>query len=456
MSLTGEPVSQARPTVAKGHTGRWANLGVWGTWLVLALALALLPVIFRSGTSLTMMSLMGISIVFALSYNILLGQTGMLSFGHAVYFGLGAYFTVHAMNAVIAAKLPVPVAVMPLAGGIAGLGFAMLFGWVSTKRSGTAFAMISLGLAELVGSSSLILRSFFGGEEGVSTNRTKLLRVFDFNFGSQIQVYYLIVAWCFVCIVAMYALTRTPLGRICNAVRDNPERVQFVGYNPHVVRYLAFSLAGFFAGYVPGSDAVAYPTGTGKLLKKGQPYTFQMHYISVGTAQTEQTELGLYVSPVPPTYPLQTKSAFSLPFVLGSVSIPASTGDFQLTAQLPASGTLTTNILLYEVSPHMHLRGAAFKYEAIYPGGAREVLASVPNYIFHWQALYRLTQPKYIPRGSRIVCTATWDNTTQNKELMQAYIATGNPSYAPTHGIRFGDQSWDEMFIGYLNYAEVP
>jgi branched-chain amino acid transport system permease protein len=111
-----------------------------------------LPLVFRSGTALTMMSLMGISIVFALSYNMLLGQTGLLSFGHAVYFGLGAYFAVHCMNAVIARGLPVPLPVIPLAGGVGGLAFAIVFGWVSTKRSGTAFAMISLGLAELVGS----------------------------------------------------------------------------------------------------------------------------------------------------------------------------------------------------------------------------------------------------------------------------------------------------------------
>src|SRR5262249_50886477 len=126
---------------------------------------------------------------------------------------------------------------MPLVGGAAGLIFAMLFGWVSTKRSGTPFAMISLGLAELVGSNSLILRSFFGGEEGITTNRPKLLRVLDWSFGPQIQVYYLIAAWCLVCAVLMYALTRTPFGRMCNAVRDNPERAQFVGYNPQMVRF---------------------------------------------------------------------------------------------------------------------------------------------------------------------------------------------------------------------------
>jgi branched-chain amino acid transport system permease protein len=114
------------------------------------------------------------------------------------------------------------------------------------------------------------LRSFFGGEEGVSTNRTKLLRVFDFNFGPQIHVYYLIAAWCFVCIAAMYALTRTPLGRICNAVRDNPERVQFVGYDPHVVRYLAFSLSGFFAGIAGGLAAINFELANSALFGASQ------------------------------------------------------------------------------------------------------------------------------------------------------------------------------------------
>ena len=90
--------------------------------------------------------------------------------------------------------------------------------------------MISLGVAELIASSALILRTFFGGEAGVSANRTKLLKLFGWSFGPQIQIYYLVAAWTLIAVIAMYALTRTPLGRMCNAVRDNPERVQFVGY----------------------------------------------------------------------------------------------------------------------------------------------------------------------------------------------------------------------------------
>lgn len=248
-------------TVRSGLRGRLAAPVVItrnGMWILLAAVFVVLPLVFRSGTALTMMSLMGISIVFALSYNMLLGQTGLLSFGHAVYFGLGAYFAVHCMNAVITAGLPVPLPVIPLVGGLGGLAFAIVFGWVSTKRSGTAFAMISLGLAELVGSSVLILRSFFGGEEGVTTDRTRLLRLFGVSFGQQIEVYYLIAAWCLVCMFLMYKFTRTPLGRMCNAVRDNSERAQFVGYNPQVVRFLAFCASGFFAGVAGGLAAIHF------------------------------------------------------------------------------------------------------------------------------------------------------------------------------------------------------
>ena len=142
----------------------------------------------------TTFSLIGISIIFSLSYNILLGQTGMLSFGHAVYYGLGGFLAIHGINLIAGNKLPVPLPLVPLIGGLPACSSAALLGWVSTQRSGTAFAMISLGVAELVASSALILRTFFGGEAGVSANRTKLLRLFDWNFGSQIQIYYLVAA----------------------------------------------------------------------------------------------------------------------------------------------------------------------------------------------------------------------------------------------------------------------
>ena len=230
----------------------------YALWIAMAIVLVVLPQIFGSGASLTTFSLIGISAIFALSYNILLGQTGMLSFGHAVYYGLGGFMVIHAINIIGANKLSIPLPVVPLIGGLTGLLFAALLGWVSTQRSGTAFAMISLDVAELIASSALILRSFFGGEAGISANRTKLFRVFGWTFGPQIQIYYLVAAWTLIAVIAMYALTRTPLGRMCNAVRDNPERVQFVGYNPHVIRYLAFCFSGFFAGIAGALAAINF------------------------------------------------------------------------------------------------------------------------------------------------------------------------------------------------------
>jgi branched-chain amino acid transport system permease protein len=227
-------------------------------WLAFAALLAIAPLVFKSGTSLTVLSIMGFSIVFALSFNMLLGQTGLLSFGHAVYYGLGGFIAIHAMNAIVRNKYAIPLPVIPLIGGLAGLFFGIIFGWVSTRRAGTVFSMISLGLGELVASSALILRSFFGGEEGITGNRARLAPFLGYKFGPQIEVYYLIAVWCFVCVLAMYAITRTPFGRMCNAVRENPERVQFVGYSPQVVRFIAFCFAGFFAGVAGGLAALNF------------------------------------------------------------------------------------------------------------------------------------------------------------------------------------------------------
>lgn len=227
-------------------------------WLLLALFMAAAPKFFSSSLSLTLMSVMGVMIIFALSYNMLLGQTGLLSFGHAIYYGLGGFVAIHAMNGIIHGHLPISAPFIPLIGGVAGLGFGILFGAVSTKRAGIIFSMISLGLGELVSSSSFILRTFFGGEAGITTNRTKLAPFFGYKFGPQIEVYYLVAVWCFICIVAIYALTRTPFGRICNAVRENPTRVEFIGYSPRVVRFIAFCLSAFFAGVAGGLAAINF------------------------------------------------------------------------------------------------------------------------------------------------------------------------------------------------------
>ncbi|WP_341922656.1 branched-chain amino acid ABC transporter permease [Polaromonas sp. YR568] len=242
------------------------NIGRWLTWGLFALVLAVAPLMFGSGLAMTVLSQMGIAIIACLSYNMLLGQGGMLSFGHAVYTGLGSFLAIHALNSVASGSLPLPVSLVPMVGGLAGVGFAVLFGYVTTRKSGTTFAMITLGLGELVFALSLMIPEFFGGEGGVSGNRVTGSARLGITFGPQIQVYYLIAAYTFVAVGAMFAFTRTPLGRMLNAVRDNPERVEFVGYDTQKVRYIAFIIAGFFAGISGGLAALNFEIVTAEVV----------------------------------------------------------------------------------------------------------------------------------------------------------------------------------------------
>jgi branched-chain amino acid transport system permease protein len=150
------------------------------------------------------------------------------------------------------------------------MGFAILFGYVTTRKSGTPFAMITMGLAELVFAMSLMFSEFFGGEAGVSGNRVAGQALWGITYGPQVQIYYLIALYTFVCVALMYAFTQTPLGRILNAVRDNPERVEFIGYNTQRVRYLSFIIAGFFAGIAGGLGALNFEIVTAEVVGAGR------------------------------------------------------------------------------------------------------------------------------------------------------------------------------------------
>ncbi|WP_343622380.1 branched-chain amino acid ABC transporter permease [Roseateles puraquae] len=242
------------------------NVGRWIIWGLFALVLFVAPRIWTSGLAQTMLTQMGIGVIACLAYNILLGQGGMLSFGHAVYSGMGAFLAIHALNMAGAGTLGIPVSLIPLVGGLAGLVVSALLGYVSTKKAGTPFAMITLGIGELVFALALMLPEFSGGEGGISSNRVIGQPVLGISFGPQIQVYYLAAVYCFICTAAMFALTRTPLGRMLNAVRDNPERVEFVGYDTHWVRFLAFMISGFFAGIAGGLGAINTEIVNGEVL----------------------------------------------------------------------------------------------------------------------------------------------------------------------------------------------
>jgi branched-chain amino acid transport system permease protein len=253
-------------TVKPSAPSSRANWHAKGPWVVFALALLVAPWVFSSNLSVNLLGQMCIAMVACLSYNILLGQGGMLSFGHAVFSGLGAYVAIHTLNMAGGGQLPIPVSLIPLVGALGGLFFAALLGYVTVRKSGTPFAMITLGIGELVFAMSLMFSGFFGGEAGISSNRVVGEAFLGITFGPPRQIYYLIAAYTFLSVLGMYMFTQTPLGRVLNAVRDNPERVEFIGYNAERVRYMAFIVSGFFAGVAGGLAALLFELVTAEVV----------------------------------------------------------------------------------------------------------------------------------------------------------------------------------------------
>ena len=238
----------------------------YGIWWVFALVLLIAPTVFDSSLSRTLLSQMGIAIIVCLSYNMLLGQGGMLSFGHAVYSGMGGFLAIHTLNLVSDGQWWLPVSLIPIAGGLGAALVAVVLGWITTKKAATPFAMITLGVGELVWAMSLMFPEFFGGEGGISGNRVAGAKTFGITYGPQVELYYLIAIYTFVSTALMYAFTCTPLGRMLNATRDNPERVEFVGFNTQMVRYMAFVFAGFFAGISGGLSALNFEIVTAEVV----------------------------------------------------------------------------------------------------------------------------------------------------------------------------------------------
>jgi len=228
-----------------------------GTCLLVT-ALALVPLLLSQGLVNAAIQML-IAALFASAYNVLCGQAGMLSFGHAAYFGVGAFATVHAMNAVGGTGL-LPTPLLPLAGALAGLVIGTFAGWFATQRTGTYFAMITLAIAELLHALAPHLKTLFGGEAGVSAMRQPSLGL---AFGSTTQVYYLTLAWVVACLALLYVFTLTPVGRMALGLRENGHRLSFLGYDVHRLSVMVFSISAMFSGIagalqVVSNEAVNY------------------------------------------------------------------------------------------------------------------------------------------------------------------------------------------------------
>jgi branched-chain amino acid transport system permease protein len=226
----------------------------WRIFRVFAVLILVLPLPFDSIVVVPVLIQVYVAIILSLSYNMVLGQTGLLSFVHAIYFGFGGFAAVHALRFAGSGELPVSVPFIPLFGAVMGLVMAATMASFTARRTGMAFAMITLCLVELVIASGSILGRFYGG----GVDRTLPPAFFGQNFVSDLSVYYVTSVWMIICIAGMAFFARSPLGRLSNAVRDNAERVEFVSFDPWVVRFAAMSASGIFAGIAGSLFAIAY------------------------------------------------------------------------------------------------------------------------------------------------------------------------------------------------------
>lgn len=196
------------------------------------------------------------------------------------------------------------------------------------------------------------------------------------------------------------------------------------------------SFGQWVSAYAPGMPPDAMLPGQGRLLQAGSDVVLQMHYTASGKAAADQTRIGFVFAKEPVRERVVTMASSNGKFV-----IPPGAPDFEVQSTF----TLREDAKLVSLLPHMHLRGKAFEMRAAYPSGETEVLLNVPRYDFNWQLIYRPTEQKLLPKGTKIECTARFDNSANNKN---------NPD--PSAAVRFGEQSWEEMMIGFFDVAVAP
>ncbi len=194
----------------------------------------------------------------------------------------------------------------------------------------------------------------------------------------------------------------------------------------------------FLEGYAPGkTDVTVFPEGTGVMIPKGHKLVMQMHYTTFGKEVVDKTRVGLWFHDETPDYKFLTKSVS-----LGGPNLVIEPNDIE--HKMNFQHVFEHDMMLYALRPHMHYRGKSFRFSVIYPDGKRETLMNVPNYNFAWQPTYRLSEPKFLPAGSRVITDGVFDNSEYNP---------GNPD--PNVTVKGGAQSWDEMFIGYFTYTDL-
>lgn len=252
-----------------------------GMFLSIALIAYSIPPLLGNPASVLSFNQMGIAVILAVSYNLLIGNTGLLSLGHAAYFGFGGFFAVRVIHSISLGDSLISLPFIPLFGGLAGLLGAVILGSFTTKRGGLIFAMLSFAMAELVLASSSVFGRFYGG----SIDRTEIPTFFGLDFQSDIQVSYVVWTWVLICLLGAAFFNASPLGRLTKAAGQNDERIEYIGYSQHKLKYVTFCVSGFMAGIAGALFALTYEFVTVELIRLQQSWLIlQMVFIGgIGT-----------------------------------------------------------------------------------------------------------------------------------------------------------------------------
>jgi hypothetical protein len=194
-------------------------------------------------------------------------------------------------------------------------------------------------------------------------------------------------------------------------------------------------------GMAPGDMPMVLRDGFAKKIPAGSRLLFQMHYTPDGKPHTDRSSVGLVFAKAPPKHRVLTKPVTNDAFFFRFIKIPPGAEDFKIVAEF----TFRRDGHVLALMPHMHLRGKSFRYEAVYPGGKTETLLSVPRFNFNWQSVYRFADPPRMPKGTKLRCTAVFDNSAKNPH---------NPD--PKQVVTWGDQTWEEMMVGWMDYYYDP
>ncbi|MCX7326482.1 MAG: branched-chain amino acid ABC transporter permease [Hyphomicrobiales bacterium] len=203
---------------------------------------------FADMAFLNAMVMVCIAALYAMGYNLLWGQAGLISFGHATYFAFGASCTIMTMAAIEGgSSFPTPL--LPLAGGAASFLMGLVAGWFATIRTGVYFAMITVAITELVRAIVQRWDSMFGGEAGITSIRMAWGPI---GFQKLLDVYYFTLAWTIIGILLLWFLQRSPLGTVIRGIREQEERVRFLGYDTHALKTLVFAISAGVSGMAGG------------------------------------------------------------------------------------------------------------------------------------------------------------------------------------------------------------